>query len=113
MIRFHYNLSPNPMKVALCLEELGLPYQPVPVDVRQGEQFAPAYLALNPNGKVPTIEDGAVTVFDSNAILLHLCEAAGRFLPDGERARGEPEVRRGLQDRDGVTGAGPSNPEVR
>ena len=89
MIRFHYNLSPNPMKVALCLEELGLPYQPVPVDVRQGEQFAPAYLALNPNGKVPTIEDGAVTVFDSNAILMHLCEAAGRFLPDGETARGE------------------------
>jgi GSH-dependent disulfide-bond oxidoreductase len=88
MIRFHYNLSPNPMKVALCLEELGLPYEPVPVDVRRGEQFAPAYAAINPNGKVPAIEDGGTTVFDSNAILLHLCESAGRFLPE-PAARGE------------------------
>lgn len=88
MIRFYYNLSPNPMKVALCLEELGLPYEPVPVDVRRGEQFDPAYGAINPNGKVPAIVDGDVTVFDSNAILLHLCEGAARFLPEGEAARG-------------------------
>jgi GST-like protein len=80
MIRFHYNLSPNPMKVALCLEELGLPYEPVPVDTRKGEQFAPAFLALNPNGKVPVIEDDGVTVFDSNAILLYLGQKSGRFV---------------------------------
>ena len=89
MIRFYYNLSPNPMKVALCLEELRLPYEPVPVDVRRGEQFDPAYGAINPNRKVPAIVDGAVTVFDSNAILLHLCEKADRFLPAGDAARGE------------------------
>ncbi len=89
MIRFHYNLSPNPMKVALCLEELGLPYEPVPVDVRCGAQFEPAYGAINPNRKVPAIVDGDATVFDSNAILLHLCEGAGRFLPEGRAARGE------------------------
>ena len=89
MIRFHYNLSPNPMKVALCLEELGLPYEPVPVDTRKGEQFAPAYAALNPNGKVPAIVDGDVGVFDSNAILLYLAEKEGRFLAQGPAARAE------------------------
>lgn len=86
MIRFHYNLSPNPMKVALCLEEMDLPYEAVPVDTRRGAQFAPAFLALNPNGKVPVIEDGEAVVFDSNAILLHLGETHGRFLPRGGAA---------------------------
>jgi GST-like protein len=89
VIRFYYNLSPNPMKVALCLEEMGLPYEPVPVDPRKGEQFDPAYMALNPNAKVPTIVDGDVTVFDSNAILLYLAGKTGQFLPEGERVRGE------------------------
>ena len=81
MIRFHYSLAPNPMKVALFLEEAGLPYEAVPVDTRKGEQFAPAFAALNPNNKVPVIEDGEATVFDSNAILLYLAEKTGRFLP--------------------------------
>ena len=89
MIRFYYNLSPNPMKVALCLEEMGLSYEPVPVDPRKGEQFDPAYMALNPNAKVPTIVDGDVTVFDSNAILLYLAGKTDQFLPEGERVRGE------------------------
>ncbi len=89
MIRFYYNLSPNPMKVALCLEELGLPYEPVPVDTRKGEQFDAAYAAVNPNAKVPAIVDGEATVFDSNAILLYLAEKEGRFLPQGATARGE------------------------
>ncbi|GJE59256.1 glutathione S-transferase family protein [Methylobacterium trifolii] len=90
MIRFYYNLSPNPMKVALCLEETGLPYEPVPVDVRKGEQFAHGYTAINPNSKVPAIVDGDVTVFDSNAILLHLAETTGRFGPAaGAKARAE------------------------
>lgn len=70
MISFYYNLSPNPMKVALFLEETGLPYEPNPVDTRKGDQFAPEYLAINPNGKVPAIVDGQTVVFDSNAILL-------------------------------------------
>lgn len=90
MIRFHFNLSPNPMKVALFLEEAGLPYEPIPVDTRQGRQFDAAYLALNPNAKVPAIVDGDVTVFDSNAILLYLAEKTGLFMPDGGlAARGE------------------------
>ncbi|MEA3011381.1 MAG: GSH-dependent disulfide-bond oxidoreductase, partial [Sphingomonadales bacterium] len=67
MIRFYFNGSPNPTKVALLLEELGLHYEAVPVDTRRGQQFDPAFLALNPNAKVPAIVDGDVTVFDSNA----------------------------------------------
>ncbi|MBU6499371.1 MAG: glutathione S-transferase family protein [Rhodospirillales bacterium] len=81
MIKFYYNMAPNPMKVALCLEEMGLPYELVPVDTRKGEQHAPSYLAINPNAKVPAIIDGEATVFDSNAILLYLAEKTGRFLP--------------------------------
>ncbi len=90
MLKFYFNDTPNPTKVALFLEESGLPYEPVPVDVRKGEQFAPAYLAINPNGKVPAIDDNGVIVFDSNAILLYLAEKTGKFLPaPGQAARAE------------------------
>lgn len=80
MIDFYYNSGPNPMKVALLLEELELPYRPIPVDMLKGQQFDEAYLAINPNGKVPAIVDEGVTVFDSNAILLYLAEKSGKFL---------------------------------
>jgi GST-like protein len=81
MIKFYYNAAPNPMKVALLLEELGLAYDPVPVDTRKGDQHSADYLAVNPNGKVPAIVDGEATVFDSNAILLYLADKAQRFVP--------------------------------
>lgn len=81
MLKFHYHPTPNPAKVALFLEESGLPYELVPVDTRKGEQHAPGYTAINPNAKVPALLDGDVTVFDSNAILLYLAEKTGRFLP--------------------------------
>ena len=89
MIKFHFNNAPNPMKVALLLEELELPYEAIPVDTRKGEQFAPDFLAVNPNGKVPAIVDGDVKVFDSNAILLYLADKAGRFVapPSDHAAR--------------------------
>ncbi len=90
MIKFYYSLAPNPMKVALFLEEAGLPYEAIPVDTRKGDQFAPAFAALNPNNKVPCIVDGDATVFDSNAILLYLAEKTGQFLPeDTPAARGQ------------------------
>ena len=79
MIKFYFNGSPNPTKVALFLEESGLPYEPMPVDTRRGQQFEPAFLAINPNAKVPAIVDDGVTVFDSNAILLYLAEKTGQF----------------------------------
>jgi GST-like protein len=89
MIKFYYSTAPNPMKVALCLEEMGLPYEPMPVDTRKGEQHKPAYLAINPNAKVPSIVDGEVTMFDSNAIVLYLAEKTGKFLPKKPAERAE------------------------
>jgi len=88
MLKFYFNGSPNPTKVALFLEEAGLQYEPTAIDTRKGDQFKPAFLAVNPNGKVPAIVDGDVTVFDSNAILLYLAEKTGKFLPQ-PAARGE------------------------
>lgn len=82
MLKFYFNGSPNPTKVALFLEEAGVAYEPNPVDTRRGEQFGAALSALNPNQKVPVIVDGDVTVFDSNAILLYLAEKTGKFLPE-------------------------------
>lgn len=82
MLTFYYNAAPNPMKVALFLEETGLPYEPMPIDTRKGDQHKPDYLAINPNAKAPSIVDDGITVFDSNAILLYLAEKTGQFLPE-------------------------------
>jgi GSH-dependent disulfide-bond oxidoreductase len=81
MLKFYFNGAPNPNKIALFLEESGLPFEPVPVDTRKGDQFKPEFLQVNPNGKVPAIDDDGVFVFDSNAILLYLAEKTGQFLP--------------------------------
>lgn len=90
MLKFYYQPSPNPAKVALMLEETGIEYELVPIDTRKGEQHSPEFLAINPNGKTPAITDGAATVFDSNAILLYLAEKSGTFLPaDTPELRGE------------------------
>jgi GSH-dependent disulfide-bond oxidoreductase len=80
MIRFYFHHTPNPMKVALFLEESGLTYEVIPVDIFKHEQHTPEYLQINPNAKVPAIIDGEVVVFDSNAILLYLAEKTGQFM---------------------------------
>ena len=86
MIRFYFHPTPNPAKIALFLEEADLAYETVPVDTMKGEQHAPAFRAINPNGKVPAIVDtegpgGAeARVFDSSAILLYLADKTGQFL---------------------------------
>lgn len=90
MLKFYFNGSPNPSKVALLLEEAGIPYEGVPVDTRLGDQFSPDFLKVNPNGKVPAIVDGDVVLFDSNAILFFLAERAGKFLPPGAEKIGSP-----------------------
>ena len=87
MIRFYFNAAPNPMKVALFLEESGLDYEPVPVDTKRGQQHDPAFLAINPNAKVPALTDSDATLFDSNAILLYLAEKTGLFLPKATDAQ--------------------------
>lgn len=88
MIKFYFHQTPNPMKVALFLEETGLPYELVPVDTLKGEQHTPEYRAINPNGKTPAIEDDGQRVFDSNAILMYLSEKTGRLAGKAEN-RGE------------------------
>lgn len=90
MIRFYFHPTPNPAKVALFLEEVGLPYEVVPVDTSKGEQHLPAFRAINPNGKVPAIVDTEgpggkdVRVFDSTAILIYLAEKTGQLLGKAE-----------------------------
>lgn len=90
MIRFYFHPTPNPAKVALFLEETGLLYEPIPVDTSKGEQHAPAFRAVNPNGKVPAIVDTdgpsgkEARVFDSSAIVLYLGDKTGKFIGTAE-----------------------------
>ncbi|WP_114376863.1 glutathione S-transferase family protein [Elioraea thermophila] len=85
--------TPNGRKITVALEEMGLPYRVHIVDITKGEQFAPEFLKISPNNKIPAIVDhdgpgGApISVFESGAILLYLAEKTGRFLPKELRAR--------------------------
>ena len=96
MIDLHYWPTPNGHKITLFLEETGLPYRIVPVDIGRGEQFRPEFLAIAPNNRMPAIVDhdppggGApVSLFESGAILLYLAEKTGRFMPAELRGRAE------------------------
>ncbi|MCD7099041.1 glutathione binding-like protein [Stenotrophomonas sp. MMGLT7] len=94
MIDFHYWPTPNGHKVTLMLEEAGLEYRVLPVNIGAGDQFKPDFLAISPNNKMPAIVDHApadggapLSVFESGAILLYLAEKTGRFLPADLRGR--------------------------
>jgi GSH-dependent disulfide-bond oxidoreductase len=96
MIDLHYWTTPNGHKVTIFLEEAGLPYRIVPVNISKGDQFKPGFLAISPNNRIPAIVDhepvggGApISVFESGAILLYLAEKAGRFLPADPQGRVE------------------------
>jgi GST-like protein len=96
MIDLHYWTTPNGHKVTLFLEETGIDYRIVPVNIGAGDQFKPDFLAIAPNNRIPAIVDtepqggGApVSVFESGAILLYLAEKTGRFLPADLRGRAE------------------------
>ena len=94
MIDLHYAPTPNGWKISIMLEELGMPYTVVPVNIRNGDQFKPEFLAVSPNNRIPAIVDHApadggeaVTMFETGAILIYLAEKSGRFLPSDLRAR--------------------------
>lgn len=73
MLKLHgFSMSPNTRRALFALEELGEPYEFVPVDLMSGAQKSPAYLALNPTGRVPTLVDGDYVLWESNAILEYL-----------------------------------------
>ncbi len=94
MIDLHYWPTPNGWKISIMLEECGLAYALKPVNIGRGEQFAPEFLAISPNNRMPAIVDhdppggGApVALFESGAILIYLAEKTGRFLPADLRGR--------------------------
>lgn len=94
MIDLYYAPTPNAWKASIMLEEVGLPYRLIPVDILSGDQRKPEFLAINPNGRIPAIvdhdgADGPHPVFESGAILLYLAEKTGRFLAPSGRARAE------------------------
>jgi GSH-dependent disulfide-bond oxidoreductase len=92
MIDFYYWPTPNGWKVAIMLEECGLDYCMIPVDIGRGDQFKPEFLAISPNNRMPAIvdrDDETVPVFESGAILIHRAECTGRFLPPGKMGRKE------------------------
>ncbi|MGT2433095.1 glutathione binding-like protein [Cupriavidus basilensis] len=94
MIDLYYWTTPNGHKITMFLEEAGLPYRVVPVNISRGEQFEPAFLKISPNNRIPAIVDQApddggepVSTFESGAILLYLADKTGRFIPADLRGR--------------------------
>ena len=81
MITLYTWSTPNGFKISIALEELGLDYEVMPVDIRKGEQSVADFLAISPNGKIPAIVDDKVSLFESGAILLYLANKSGRLAP--------------------------------
>ncbi len=90
MIELYTAATPNGWKASICLEEMGLPYNVHAIDLGQNEQKQPAFLALNPNGRIPAMVDtdeGDLAVFESGAIMLYLAEKTGRFIGTDKASR--------------------------
>lgn len=97
MIDLHFAATPNGWKITIMLEETGLPYQVVPVNLGQGDQFKPDFLKISPNNRMPAIVDHEpsmggepLSIFESGAILIYLARKSGKFMPQDER--GELDV---------------------
>jgi GST-like protein len=94
-IEFYYWPTPNGWKVSIMLEECGLPYRMIPLNIARGDQFSPEFLKISPNNRMPAIVDPGgpggrpISVFESGAILQYLGRKTGRFYPAAERARVE------------------------
>ena len=94
MIDFYYWPTPNGWKISIMLEECGLAYRMIPVNIGRGDQFKPEFLAISPNNRMPAIvdhdaADRPVSVFESGSILIHLAERTGRFMPASGLGRKE------------------------
>ena len=94
MIDLHYWPTPNGWKISIVLEEMGLAYTAIPVNIGAGDQFTPAFLAISPNNRMPAIVDhdppgggAAISIFETGAILLYLAEKTGMFMPPDLRGR--------------------------
>jgi GST-like protein len=92
MIELYSWPTPNGQKIHIALEETGLPYKTIPVDISAGAQFSSEFLAINPNHRIPAIIDpdgpgGDVRLFESGAILIYLAEKAGNFIPTDAAGR--------------------------
>jgi GSH-dependent disulfide-bond oxidoreductase len=95
-VDLYYWPTPNGWKITILLEELGVPYRLIPIDIRKGAQFDPAFLRINPNNKIPALVDHAprcagasVRLFESGAIMVYLAQKYGRLLPTEDAARFE------------------------
>ena len=89
MLKLFTWTTPNGNKPLIMLEELGIPYETHWVDIGKGEQHKPYFLDINPNGKIPALLDDGLAVFESGAILIHLAEKSGRFLPPSGPGRAQ------------------------
>ena len=93
MIDVYFWPTPNGWKITIMLEELGLPYTIVPIDIGKGDQFKPEFLAISPNNKMPAITDPdgpdgeLISIFESGAIMLYLAEKTGKLMPTDPRGR--------------------------
>ena len=91
MIDLYYWPTPNGRKISIMLEECDLEYNVIPVDIGSGDQFAPEFLQISPNNRMPAIvdHDNGLSVFEGGAILMYLAEKAGMLLPSEQVARYE------------------------
>jgi GST-like protein len=89
MIDLYTWTTPNGRKASILLEELGLPYRAHPIDITKGDQFAPEFLKISPNNKIPAMIDGdtGIALMESGAIMIYLADKTGRFLPAAGEAR--------------------------
>ena len=115
MIDLYTWSTPNGRKASVMLEEVGLPYRVHPIDIGKGDQFAPAFVAINPNSKIPAIVDSdgpdgkPIAVFESGAILIYLAEKTGKLIPAGAPF-GAPTLR---DAKAGAASAAPAAPRAR
>jgi len=93
VIDLYFWPTPNGYKISIMLEEIGMPYHVVPVNIGKGDQFKPEFLKISPNNRMPAIVDSQgpqgepLAIFESGAILLYLAEQSGKFLPHDQRGK--------------------------